>query len=270
MTDQPASLAAALAELQTKLPRIAKATEGQAGPRRYKYADLADISAALLPLLGRMGLSFTAAPTLMEMGGEIKFVLHCLLRYAPSAECDEAFYPLGTGNPQQLGSAISYARRYALNAMTGLAPDDDAEDDALAAEQAARAQRNHAPETRADGSATDAELTRMSRGREPGAWRSDSTAENDPFYDQPAGAGEPGEPLAPAEDAPGSIAPQQLSVMHAKFAAFGIKDRAKRLEYTSMVLGRQVGSASELSYREAGRLLEAIEEDLSSTAKASR
>ena len=40
MADQPASLAAALAELQQHLPRIGKNAEGQAGPRRCACAGL--------------------------------------------------------------------------------------------------------------------------------------------------------------------------------------------------------------------------------------
>ena len=80
---------------------------------------------------------------------------------------------------------------------------------------------------------------------------------NDTFYDPPP-AGEPGEPLAPEEDQPGTIAKRQLSMMHAKFAALGITDRSQRLAWTEQVVGRVVGSASELSHREAGALLEAL------------
>src|SRR5260370_42394561 len=71
MTDKPApppTLAAALAELQTRLPRIGKESEavmpGKNGgrPWGYKYADLATIRREGLPLLGELGLAFPARP----------------------------------------------------------------------------------------------------------------------------------------------------------------------------------------------------------------
>ena len=43
MPDQPATLAAALAQLQGQLPRIVKKSTGQVGTRTYKYGDLGDI-----------------------------------------------------------------------------------------------------------------------------------------------------------------------------------------------------------------------------------
>lgn len=116
------SLAAALAAFQAELPRIGKGAEGQVGNQRYKYADLADVSAAVLPLLGRFGLSFSTKPTLNDNGA---FVLEYVLRHSPSGDCDGGSYPLPTGKPQDVGSAITYARRYALSAITGVAPDAD-------------------------------------------------------------------------------------------------------------------------------------------------
>lgn len=123
MSDEtPATLASALAAFQAELPRIGKGAEGQVGNQRYKYADLADVSAAVLPLLGRFGLSFSTKPTLNDNGA---FVLEYVLRHSPSGEFDGGSYPLPTGKPQDVGSAITYARRYALSAITGVAPDAD-------------------------------------------------------------------------------------------------------------------------------------------------
>jgi ERF superfamily len=246
--DQPASLAAALAELQQQLPRIAKNAQGQ----RSRYADLAEISHQLLPLLGKLGFAFTACPT---MSGE-QFVLAYRLYHAPSGETIGGDYPLPSSTPQTMGGAITYARRYCLLAVTGAAPDED-DDDAQVAEEAARAaraQRNHAPETRSDGSATDAELERMSRGPEPGAWRSTGTAENDPWQD------EPGQPLdPPAETAFGSISPQQQTRMFAMFTGLKMRDREAQVAFIENVIGERVNSRKDLSYVQAGAVLEALE-----------
>ena len=248
---KPNSLAAALAILQQHLPRIVKGTEGQAGPRRYKYADLSAISAELLPVLGALGLSFTTVPTLRDMGGELKFILHCKLRHAPSGESDEGFYPLGTGNPQQLGSAISYARRYALNAMTGLAPDDGSDDDAHVAEQAARAQRNAPPEVREDGSATEAEQMRMNRGHEPGTERASGTAPDDPWYDQPPGNVQP-------EELPESSLPSQRQDIYIAMGKRDIMTPDARREAIERLTGRQIEAAKQMSFNEAAMVLAAV------------
>jgi hypothetical protein len=132
-------LAAALAELQTQLPLItkdqtAKVDTRTGGSYKYSYADLAQISRAVLPILGKLGLSFTSRPTLREDG---KFVLAYELLHT-SGESRGGEYPLPVGgSPQEIGGAITYARRYCLCAATGVAPEDD-DNDAVLAERAAK------------------------------------------------------------------------------------------------------------------------------------
>jgi hypothetical protein len=126
------SLAEALAVLMTKLPEIKKSQEAKVKTDKanysYNYADLAQISRALLPILGDLGLSFTAKPTLIDG----RFVLAYKLLHS-SGESEDGEYPLPTsGSPQSVGSAITYARRYCLCAVTGVAPDED--DDGAAAQ----------------------------------------------------------------------------------------------------------------------------------------
>lgn len=135
-------MAAALARLQTQLPRITKELTARVKSERtgaqysYTYADLAAVSQAVLPLLGGLGLSFTARPTLREDG---RFVLAYELAHT-SGESKGGEYPLpdpGRVTPQEIGGHITYARRYCLCAVTGAAPDDD-DDDAAVAERAAQ------------------------------------------------------------------------------------------------------------------------------------
>ena len=135
MTDHD-TLTAALAAVQAALPTIrknetAKVETKSGGGFEYSYASLADVSAQLLPLLAEHGLAFTAIPTFMDTGA---FVLRFELRHV-KGESITGHWPLPTtGTPQQQGSAVSYARRYALLAATGAAPDDD--DDGQAASTA--------------------------------------------------------------------------------------------------------------------------------------
>lgn len=124
----PESLAAALAAFQQELPKVNKGNTANTGTYSYRYADLADVSTLVLPLLGKHGLSFSAKPTLDDAG---RFVLEYTLRHE-GGEFDVGRYPLSAnGTPQQIGSSISYARRYALCSVTGIAPDED--DDGAAA-----------------------------------------------------------------------------------------------------------------------------------------
>ena len=131
------NLASALAAFQLELPRLAKGNEADTGSYKYKYADLADVSSVVLPLLAKHGLSFSAKPTLDEGG---RFVLEYVLRHT-TGESDGGAYPLPSGSPQQIGSAITYARRYVLSAICGVAP--DADDDGKAAGDAPPIQRIH-------------------------------------------------------------------------------------------------------------------------------
>lgn len=132
----PKSLSEALSALQAHLPRVAKTADAQYG----KYADLTMVSEALLPVLSSLGLSFTARPTKHpDFGFVLTYDLHHI-----SGDSLGGYYPLpDSGSPQQIGSAITYARRYALCAVTGLAPGGD-DDDAQAAEQHADRSNNPA------------------------------------------------------------------------------------------------------------------------------
>jgi len=136
-----ARINAALAALQMDLPRISKDNTANVptksgGSYKYTYADLADVSDAIMPRLGKHGLSFTSRPTLHEG----KFVLLYELRHESGEEIP-GVYPLGNGSPQEIGGLITYARRYCLCAITGAAPADGDNDAQLAEKAAQRRQR---------------------------------------------------------------------------------------------------------------------------------
>lgn len=129
-------LNAALARVQAELPRITKDEKadikGEKNGRpfsiKYNYADLTAISDLVLPLLGKNGLAFSTRPTLV--GG--KFVLVYNLLHESGEQLDGIFPLASAGKPQELGGLITYYRRYALCAITGVAPGGEDNDAATA------------------------------------------------------------------------------------------------------------------------------------------
>jgi hypothetical protein len=139
------TLASALAQVQTQLPKVGKSSTAKVGQYSYTYADLASIHNVVLPLLGKHGLSWMTMPTFDEAGN---FVLRYELLHV-SGQYRVGFYPLPavTAKAQELGSAITYGRRYTLSSMVGIAPDDD--DDGAAA-QPSPPRRQKAPKLDVD------------------------------------------------------------------------------------------------------------------------
>jgi hypothetical protein len=142
-----AKLAEALVAFQSEMPTVHKGKTATVptkagGQYRYTYADLADVSATATPLLVKHGLSFSARPRRVEDGSyEIAGVLRHI-----SGEFDEGALPLYGRTAQEIGSSITYARRYLLGCMTGIVTDDD-EDGQVATTTHERTQRQPPPET---------------------------------------------------------------------------------------------------------------------------
>jgi len=122
-------LAPALAKAQAEIQDPEMSGEGQVGgktsqARRYPYALLVDVLKVARTALGGHGIMFTQAPDMIEG----RHVLVTRLIHS-SGEWLEADYPMPPPNndPQRQGSANTYARRYALMSVLGIAGelDDD-------------------------------------------------------------------------------------------------------------------------------------------------
>ena len=117
------TLAAALAAAQAAMPAIVKDRVAKIGPgREYRYADLATILATVRPVLGAHGLALTQRT---QIRGEA-IVLLTELRHA-SGEVLDSEYPVAAigARHQDMGGALTYARRYALCGLVGIAADED-------------------------------------------------------------------------------------------------------------------------------------------------
>ena len=92
---------------------------------KSKYADLTSVVKAIKEPFAKHGLGYTQFPIRAENGvGVVTRLIH------ESGEWLEGEYilPMVKMDPQSAGSAITYARRYALQAMAGIpTADDDAE-----------------------------------------------------------------------------------------------------------------------------------------------
>jgi hypothetical protein len=122
-------LAKALTAFHADLPHVGKGSTNPAF--KSKYADLADIVQVVLPALAKNGLAWITTPTVTDDG----FVLAYELRHV-SGDSVAGTWPLPDpekATPQQLGSAVTYAKRYALSAVTGIAPDTDDDGNAASA-----------------------------------------------------------------------------------------------------------------------------------------
>lgn len=114
------TIAAALAAAQAEMGRALKQSDN---PHfRSKYADLGNVMDACLPALNKHGIAVIQPFVGGEFGNSVKTVfLH------GSGESLETAIPLlmGKNDMQGLGSAITYARRYGLMSLAGIAPEDD-------------------------------------------------------------------------------------------------------------------------------------------------
>lgn len=123
MTQSPTigALAAALAKAQGSMKHAAK---DAANPFfKSKYADLASIWEACRAALAANGLSVTQIPD----GGDAEHMTLSTTIMHSSGEWISGNYPIRPikNDPQGIGSAITYARRYALSAMVGVVADED-------------------------------------------------------------------------------------------------------------------------------------------------
>lgn len=114
-------LTKALLKVQKDLPTIGKDSDNPFF--KSKYASLSKIMSVALPILHKHGVFVSQAPD--HLDGQPTLVTN--LVHAESGEQVTSTMPLFLvkHDPQAQGSAITYARRYALVSMLGLVVDED-------------------------------------------------------------------------------------------------------------------------------------------------
>jgi hypothetical protein len=131
-------IAGALAKAQAEMGRVvkdktAKVQMKTGGSYSFDYADLASVLDAVKPALAKHGIAVVQTAALE--GDKVAVETRLIHASGEWLESTLAVKPEDVA-PQKIGSAITYARRYALSCMVGVASEED--DDGNAA------QGNHA------------------------------------------------------------------------------------------------------------------------------
>jgi hypothetical protein len=138
-SDQINELAAALAKAQGQMRNALKGAEN---PHfRSRYADLADVWDAVREPLAANGIAVVQVPSYADG----RLTVETMLMHTSGQWIAGALSaPVSKADPQGVGSATTYLRRYALASMAGVAQDDD---DAQAASEAPKQRKTASRET---------------------------------------------------------------------------------------------------------------------------
>lgn len=244
------NLATALAKVQASLPKIDRDRTVTVEPRdkskdpySYSYVTLANLSEAILPLLAKHGLSFAAMP---GAGADGKMCVRYHLLHESGEQLSGEFPISGEGGIQMIGGRITYARRYCLAAIVGVAADED--DEARLNEEGGPRVAQRAATTARNGTAKAA----------PAEAKTGTTA-------QRASRAPAGPPPLPGEDdntAP-VITPKMRNAIFALWGQLGYAgdaNRDNRLTITRTVLGLpDLKSTSDLTPAEGSKLIDALQ-----------
>jgi len=180
-SDSIGQLATALAKAQAK---VHGASKDKTNPHlKSKYADLASIWDAARDALTANDLSIVQLPTSERSPeGALRLFIETVLMHKSGEWIGERYeMPLVKTDPQGVGSAITYARRYALAAMTSVCPEDDDAESQTSRQSTPEAPRRTTPPAQApvtDGKArTDKMRIRFTEVCEEIARRTDDRLE---------------------------------------------------------------------------------------------
>tara|TARA_S200002703_G_C3741672_1_gene228083 strand:- start:141 stop:635 length:495 start_codon:yes stop_codon:yes gene_type:complete len=119
-SDKISAFWSAIAQAQSKLTSVPKS--GVNPHFRSSYATLDDILKVALPVFGSAGIGITQWNTTTERGVKVRTVIG---HKAGASLSDEFELPCDTSKPQAVGSALTYARRYSLQSVLGIAGEED-------------------------------------------------------------------------------------------------------------------------------------------------
>jgi hypothetical protein len=122
-------------QVLNEVPNFSTDETANAGSRTYKYLNLATLLKNIKPIFEKHDIAFSQKVTFDGTGdgrqtlGTVETIIFD--ENEQQTVCEYPFFV--TGDPQQVGSAITYARRYSLTTVLGIFPDKD--DDGVYAKQ---------------------------------------------------------------------------------------------------------------------------------------
>lgn len=117
MNELSKAMAAAFHEIEV-------AEKGRTNPHfKSKYADLAAVTEAIKPALSKHGLWYRQVMHHLDGGVGVETIIHHAS--GEFLSCGTLFVPASKHDAQGYGSAITYCRRYSLQAAFGVCPEDD-------------------------------------------------------------------------------------------------------------------------------------------------
>lgn len=119
MTEYKSPLKTALCELKKLNIKITKDT---ANPFfKSKYADLATLLDAIEAEAAKFGIVIISK--IQRYEGALE--LYTKITHKDSDEVEDSVFPVFGGKPQEIGSSVTYARRYNIQSLLNLAAEDD-------------------------------------------------------------------------------------------------------------------------------------------------
>lgn len=220
-TDAPKNIDEVILRIQANPPVLVKDKAGQVGNQKTKYANLEQVNEKVLPRLNELSTIYVCLPSIQE---DARFALEYELKHVPSGTSKSGKYALKLSeNPQAMGSAITYARRYALLAALGIVAEDE-DDDAGAGRGSAQRQAKRA---------TPDQQGQVAQRRPSG-------------------------PPLPSDNL---ISQPQMAKMQAMFAERGITTVEAKKAFLEDVVKHALASTKELTKVEAKAVIDRLESD---------
>lgn len=114
-------------QVLNEVPNFSTDETANAGSRTYKYLNLSTLLKNIKPIFEKHDIAFSQKVTFDGTGdgrqtlGTVETIIFD--ENEQQTVCEYPFFV--TGDPQQVGSAITYARRYSLTTVLGIFPDKD-------------------------------------------------------------------------------------------------------------------------------------------------
>lgn len=121
------NLAQKFMRVLNEVPNFSTDETATAGKRTYKYLNLATLLKNIKPIFEKHDIAFSQKVT-FDGTGDGRQILGTVetIIFDENEQQTVCSYPFFvTGDPQQVGSAITYARRYSLTTILGIFPDKD-------------------------------------------------------------------------------------------------------------------------------------------------